>query len=72
MQGLQGRQRRRVWWVYHLQRVTRDRKALREKNPQTVENDRRKCVRLWNTSQSGENRWVFAFHRACFLQRTQD
>jgi endonuclease YncB( thermonuclease family) len=24
------------------------------KNPQTVENDRRKCVRLWNTSQSGE------------------
>jgi hypothetical protein len=22
-------------------------------NPKTVENDRRKCVRLWNTSQSG-------------------
>jgi hypothetical protein len=40
--------------VYHLQRVTRDRIALRRKILRPVENDRRKWVRLWNTSQSGE------------------
>ena len=40
--------------VYHLQRVTRDRIALRRKILRPVENDRRKCARLWNTSQSSE------------------
>jgi len=57
--------------VYHLQRVTRDRIALLEKILQTAENDRRKCVRLWNTSQSGEVAGRL-LSTGPVLQRTQD
>jgi hypothetical protein len=41
------------------------------KNPQAVENDRRKCVRLWNTSQSGEVAGRLLSTEPV-LQRTQD
>ncbi len=38
---------------------------------QTAENDRRKCVRLWNTSQSGEVAGRL-LSTGPVLQRTQD
>ena len=45
----QGQQEHRKY----LQRVAQN-CAVLQQNLQAVENDRRKCVRLWNTSQSGE------------------
>jgi len=45
--------------------------SFARKNPQTAENDRRKCVRLWNTSQSGEVAGRL-LSTGPVLQRTQD